>query len=363
MNRRAVVFGLLATPFAACGPDRPRWRTEGEGALIRAAAWAWTQQSDAGAWPSATYGLLRAGHATTAFLLDALLDVPPAVFPIPASQASRALGFLVAQTDAFGALGFAGDPPDYPVYATGLALSAIGKVRPPGWESPAARWRDWLVGQQRRDGFEGTPADGGFPMGSRTPPTPPDPGHIDLSMTRRALEGLVRAGLDVGHPAIVRGRGFVARSQRPSGAFVYSAVEPALNKGDVDPAGAPEGYGSATTDGVLGLLACGAALDDASVQRGVDWLVAAHRLDRNPGVGGGHEAFATAMKGYYRAGAAAVFQRVGRGPGGWQEAMVGALTTEQRPDGSFASTEALQKEDDPLLATGFAIQALSAALA
>ena len=42
--------------------------------------------------------------------------------------------------------------------------------------------------------------------------------------------------------------------------------------------------------------------------------------------------------------------------------MVDALRAEQRPDGAFASNEALQKEDDPLLSTGFAIQALTAAL-
>ena len=70
--------------------------------------------------------------------------------------------------------------------------------------------------------------------------------------------------------------------------------------------------------------------------------------------------FATAMRGYYRAGAAAVFQRYG-GPAGWQAALTEAVYAEQRPDGSWQNESPLQKENDPIVATAFAIQALVAA--
>jgi hypothetical protein len=71
------------------------------------------------------------------------------------------------------------------------------------------------------------------------------------------------------------------------------------------------------------------------------------------------EPFALAMRGYYRAGAARCFARWG-GPRGWRSRLAGVLANEQRPDGSFVGTSPLQKEDDPLVATAFAVQALSA---
>ncbi len=73
------------------------------------------------------------------------------------------------------------------------------------------------------------------------------------------------------------------------------------------------------------------------------------------------EAFAEAMRGYYRAGAARCFARRG-GPPGWRQPLATAIVAEQHEDGSFRGTNGLQKEDDPIIATAFAVQALAAAL-
>jgi len=69
------------------------------------------------------------------------------------------------------------------------------------------------------------------------------------------------------------------------------------------------------------------------------------------------EAFGTAMRGYYRAASAEVFARL-EGPSGWRESLVDAVLAEQAEDGSWRNESPLQKEDDPLVATGFAVQAL-----
>ena len=74
------------------------------------------------------------------------------------------------------------------------------------------------------------------------------------------------------------------------------------------------------------------------------------------------EPFAEAMRGYYRAGAARCFARSG-GPAGWRQGLTAAIVAEQREDGSVRNENALQKEDDPIIGTGFAVQALAAALA
>ncbi len=89
------------------------------------------------------------------------------------------------------------------------------------------------------------------------------------------------------------------------------------------------------------------------------------------------EAFGTAMRGYYRAGAAECFALLGgpaplldpeQDPEGvgdadsWRSRLVQAVVAEQREDGSFWNGNALQKENDPLIATAFALTALAHAL-
>ena len=198
-------------------------------------------------------------------------------------------------------------------------------------------------------------------MGSRPARRPPNAGHVDLSMTRRVALGLPAVGIPQDDPALAECRDFVARCQTRDGSFVYSPVERALNKGLRAPDGSPRGYGSATTDGLLCLGAV-AVLPSDALERGDRWLREHHRVDRNPGLDGGPmEAFAEAMRGYYRAGAARCFARWG-GPEGWHQPLAMAIVAEQHADGSFRGTNGLQKEDDPIIATAFAVQALAAAL-
>jgi hypothetical protein len=74
-------------------------------AMARAARWLWSQQGADGGWHSGTYGLLRSGQSLTAFVLAALLEVPPEVEPPRPAQIKRALAFLEAHVDADGAQG------------------------------------------------------------------------------------------------------------------------------------------------------------------------------------------------------------------------------------------------------------------
>ena len=326
LSRRVFLAGTAA--LAACSARDPAAE-----AIRRGAAFLWSQRD--GIFKSKTYGLMGTGASLTPFVALALPDDPRLV---------DVLAGLDPLLDADGALGLSGPAADYPVYATSLAISAWRRVKPPGWETRVQKASAWLSAQQFREGWEGHPAHGGFPMGSKLRPTPPNPGHVDLSMTRRAIEALAD------DPA-VRGpaRAFVERCRAAGGGFVYSPVETALNKG-------PAGYGSASCDGALALLALGETPDIA-------YLRAIHRVDENPGLRGGPmEGFAPAMKGYYRAASAEVFARLG-GPDGWRPALVDAVLAEQRDDGSWANPSDLQKEDDPLLATSFALMALRAAMA
>ncbi len=356
----ASTAGLWALPLG-WGCAASGWSaTEDPGALARAHRWLWNAQTPDGRFASATYGLLASGQSLTPFVLDSLLVAPQPLL-VPASPAVvRAFEAMRQMRDGQGALGLSGPSLDYPCYATGLMLSCLGAARPEGWRASADPSIAWLRGQQfrARDGWQGHPAQGGWGMGDRGVRRPPHAGHVDLSMTRRVLDGLCAVDVPADDPAIVEARDFVARCQTADGSFVYSPVELALNKGLRGPDGSPKGYGSATTDGLLCLQALDRGRSEAA-ERAADWLRANHRVDRNPGLDGGPmELFAEAMRGYYRAGAAHCFARVG-GPPGWQRALAEAIESEQRADGSFVGTNGLQKEDDPIVGTAFAAQALA----
>lgn len=345
------------------------WRQQAAEALSSGASWLWSQQAADGSFPSRTVGLMGGGASLTGFCLDTLLQLPQAVVPVQTAAIGRALGALVDRTDEHGAIGLPAEAgsaaADYPVYATALALQAMARVRPPGWQEVAAEWRAWLLSQQLAGPeWAGHPAQGGFCFGYAEPRVPPEAGHVDLSMTRRAVEALRLSGTPVGDPALVAALAFVERCRARYGGFVYSPTDPSLNKGgctekrltDGTAELACSGYGSATTDGILALRAL-----DQDVAQDVIWLAGIHRLSENPGLEQGHTVFAEAMRGYYRAGAAAVFAGSAGAPRGWAEAMAAAVLAERQADGSWVNPSPLQKEHDPLVATAFALQALGRA--
>ncbi len=370
VSRRRFVIGAASAAGLCCVPARAgfgtaepsAWASQTRTALEQGHAWLWDAQTPDGRFPSATYGLLASGQSLTPFALDSLLAGPVELLAARADEIARAIEAMIAMRDEAGALGLGASSPDYPCYATGMLLSCLGAARPAGWQELAAPSIAWLRSQQLRaeGGWAGHPAQGGWGMGSRTVRRPPNAGHVDLSMTRRVTLGIRAVGIPPDDPALVESRDFVARCQTQDGSFVYSPVELALNKGLRASDGSPRGYGSATTDGLLCLGAV-AVLPSDALERGERWLREHHRLDRNPGLEGGPmEAFAEAMRGYYRAGAARCFAR--RGPAGWHQPLAMAIVAEQHEDGSFRSTNGLQKEDDPIIATAFAVQALAVAL-
>lgn len=368
LTRRSLLKTLSASTLIACGAPvpmeqiTPTWRIRAEEALANGARWLWSQQSEHGHWRSTLYGPLRSGQSLTPFALLALTRVPDSVLPFPAEQASKSLGWLKNVRSKDGAIGVASSAADYPVYASSLTLAAAWRMKPQRVEVFADPIKRWLLGEQFTVGWEDHPAHGGFGMGGGQRPEPPNAGHVDLSMTRRAIEGLVAAGVAPQSTALQASRDFVLRCRRRSGAFVYSPVDDALNKGvRIEQGGSSEGYGTATCDALLALNTLGVPREDPAITEGLAWLKANHDVDKNPGIGRAHASFGPAMVYGYRASSARVFTALG-GPDDWDVNAAEALRAEQRDDGSWVNEFILQKEDEAVIATAFALTALTAVL-
>jgi hypothetical protein len=265
-----------------------------------------------------------------------------------------------------GSLGLA-DPliPDYPNYATALAVQALSRGNIQYREQRIAPLVAYLRSQQftEQNGWQKQDvAYGGWGMGGGRR-VPPDAGHVDLSMTRHVLQALAAAGVPPTDPAIVSAAVFVERCQnfdperasRFDGGFFFSTVVLDANKAGHDGV-QHRSYGTATADGILSLLALGRTTGDARVQAAQRWLSRYHSSTAAPGfVGEPFQRWKSGLRFYYAGASAEAFEKLGLNLG---EGTVRDLLPSQRPDGSWSNPENLVKEDDPLIATAFAVRAL-----
>jgi hypothetical protein len=337
-------FLLMTVAEAACS------RLDGRSPLQRAAEYLWAQQARDGGFHSSTYGLLRSGQSLTPFVLDALLSVPGSVMPARPAAVDRALGFIRKNTNSAGSLGQMDETAaDYPNYATALAVTAMVKARRGTVANDIAPMLAHLRAQQfsEANGWDaGDPPFGAWGMGGPIH-RPPEAGHVDLSMTRYVLEALRAGGISPSDPAITRALVYLQRSQNPDGGFYFSTVTPEINKaGETN--GRFASYGTATADGLLSLRAAGIAETDDRIQQALKWLKEHHREDRAPGFEGtAREAWGSGLRFYY---ACAISRAVPDLP---------VQLPPQAPDDSFRNDKKLVKEDDPLIATPFAVHVLA----
>jgi hypothetical protein len=347
-QRAARVAALLAAGLGGgCAPASER---------DRAASWLWAQQARDGAWHSATYAVLRSGQALTPFVLHALLAHGPAADE-RGPEIERALGWLRAQVDADGALGYRDEELlEYPVYATALAILVLVRAGQPEDRARVAAMAAWLARQQCAEprGFtEDAPAYGAFGFGARGL-APGEPGHVDLTHTRLATQALAAAGrLDdaTGTRILV----LLGRLQRGDGGFFYSPVAHAANKAGRDADGAFRSYATATCEGLLTLRALGLGENDPRVAAAQRWLARHASATRIGGIPDDSvEPWHEALRFYHASVLAEAWPPA-------RAALRAMLAGRQANDGSFRSAlVTAMKEDDPLLATALALVALGA---
>jgi len=345
-HRGSIVrIALAALLAASCA---------GDGAAHRAAEWLWSVQRADGSFGSAKYAVLRSGQAMTPFVLHALQR---SGMPRDDARLGRGLAALRRSIGTDGAIGYA-DPDllEYPVYATSLAVLVLVANGDPGDGERIAAMTDWLGRQQCGElrGFaKDAPAYGAFGFGARGLAAG-QPGHIDITHTRLALQALAAARrLDDS----TKQRAFVwlARLQNDDGGFAFSLVVDAANKAGRDEHGRFRSYATATADGVLAMRALGVGDDDPRLARAVQWLDRHASAERIGGIAEEpSEPWHDALRFYHAMALADAHPRS-------RPAITAMLRSRQRDDGSFCSDlESAMKEDDPLLATALALHALGA---
>ncbi|MEO7651149.1 MAG: prenyltransferase/squalene oxidase repeat-containing protein, partial [Bryobacteraceae bacterium] len=219
----------------------------------------------------------------------------------------------------------------------------------PGWQRTIEPMLQYLRSQQfteahgwkREDAAYGAWGMGGVEL------TPPNAGHVDISMTRHVLEAFAVAGAKADDPALQRAAVFLDRCQNDYGGFYFSTVVLDANKAG-ETAKGYRSYGTATADGILASLAIGRGRDHAHVKTALAWLTNRHSKTGATGFSGdAYKRWPLGLRFYYAAASHAA-----------EASLHSSLTADQRPDGSWSNPESLVKEDDPLIATTFAIMSL-----
>jgi hypothetical protein len=394
MNARSrpafTTFTIALSAAVAAAVEPPPQLARIDAAARRAANYLIAQQSPDGAWRSEVYPPFRAGDTLTPLVLAALVERPGALTREPPIAAG--IDYLAGMLAADGRIA---PPPDgfaYSVYTSAGAVIVLSRAGP-RYERARDAWLGFLLERQLIESLGWSESDsfyGGWGY-AKDPPRKPGPSEPlaplsvpNLSATVFALSALRAAAVDPVAPEVQKALRFVRSCQNYSddsaqrvsaggdGGFFFMPGDPVRNKaGIVRTAGVSRfaSYGSATVDG-LRALAFGAQAEDAPRTAAAwQWLAENFQVERHPGrYEPAREAARDAVYYYYCHSLAALLADAEAWPASmpidstrWAATIAAELVTRQRPDGSWVNAAVDVREDDPLVATSFALRALALA--
>lgn len=359
------VLPLFILFFFTCKSTKPK-----EEILKSASNYLWSQQSSDGAWHSETHGILKGGESLTAYILWSLLESSE---KHPPAQVKKAINFIRDNIHE-GCLGKS-DPMilDYPNYSTAYALRVLKKYGSPNDTTLIKEVVGYLLSQQftERRGIDTTHlAYGAWGFGE-TNLSLGQHGHVDLSHTRRILEALKDAEV-LKDSVIVPVKQFLSLLQKYKssdhfdGGFFASSVTIGTNKGSFvegttsDSVSNYASYATATCDGILALKTLGLQDSHPQIAKAKEWLLKNRDLKYPQGIPKNTaELWHEVMHFYHLAVRAEAFNVLNY-KGTWQKEIVEILKRQQNENGSFLNpVGGPNKEDDPLLATTFAMIAIA----
>jgi hypothetical protein len=363
---QAAGSGSGAGSGAGSAPATPSLPTTIDAALQKAGRFLAEKQRADGAIPSRTYAALKDGWSLTPLAALALRMVPPE--PAAAAAYQRAVEYLAGIVAPGGAVREAPEV-SYPLYAYAIGALVLGAPDNRRHRAVHAKLLEALRGLQLVERNRWRPTDasyGGWGYATRTP-TRPDDGALqddlltsNLSATLLAIGAFVLGGTRPDDPALIAARGFVERCQNlaTDGGFFFSPALPDGNKAGAIADGRYRSYGSMSADGLRALLRLGAPLADPRVAAASAYFARRFDATKNPGDFAPVDEVRRDSSYFYWAWSAAhVIRHLSDRPRA--TALAEELLRRQRPDGSWQNPASEMREDDPIVATSFAIAGLA----
>ncbi|HLW65105.1 MAG TPA: prenyltransferase/squalene oxidase repeat-containing protein [Gemmataceae bacterium] len=348
------------------------------------------KQSPDGSWKSDTYGVFKDGTALTPLVLSALLAVEP-----EHTAAAKAAHWLADFVRADGSI----QPPsygfDFSLYTSALSVPIFSHTVWNGKYLPQRdAWLRYLRERQLTEALGWKPVDkpyGGWgycrtiPRKAKGNELIPPLLESNLSATTFALEALKAGGVPAGDPAWQKALVFVKRCQNwnddankrdeklDDGGFFFIYDDLARNKagGSENDRGGRQrfnSYGSTTADGLRCLVLCGEKDSSSRVQAARTWLRNNFEANTHPGHYDPKRELDREGTYYYYAASMTrapleqfLIENGKKLVRMWIEALGDALLERQRADGSWANPAHAYREDEPLVATPFAMHALAEA--
>jgi squalene-hopene/tetraprenyl-beta-curcumene cyclase len=380
----------LGAPLPALAQQTQSPAAQARAAIQRGAAFLLKHQNDNGSFGVIPGAPVQGELGITGLVTRALANVPEGLRDAALERAqAQAISWMLSHQREDGAFGQEGT--GLVTYRTAVAITALVAADPKEHADAIARARDYLAGTQfseehglSGDDPEASPYYGGWGYDKKG--AKPD---ADMSNTTMALEALREAGLDESSPVWRRAAVFLRRCQNRSesndvragevavgddGGMMY---DPALDRGKSEPVTRPDGkveipsYASMTYAGLLSMVHAHLEKDDPRVQAAWDWIRRNYTLDENRGLGthtdptrgqqGLYYYFMVFAKALDVWGEDVVPTAEGENRR-WAEELVVRLAALQREDGSWYNDEPRWWERDPVLVTGYTLQAMERAL-
>jgi len=386
-------IGMAAEPAAMAKQIDAAMQAAGDYLVAR--------QSADGAWRSEVYPPFRDGDALTPLVLRSLLSIDPSAKLETACQLGSK--YLEAPVQPDGTIRPGPHGLNYPVYTAAGAVVVLSNPANADRRRARDAWLRYLRERQLTEALGWQPADTAYGGWGYSPDRPrkPQPGEPaaplsdpNLSATVFALEALRAAGAKADDPAVRGGLAFVERCQNFSansqkepgspatiardsdfddGGFFFMLDDAVRNKAGIaghDWAARERyhSYGSTTADGLRALLLCGMATDSPRLIAARHWLEGRFSPDTQPGDYAKDREHARQSLYYYYAHSQALAWKalalrdntLRKSIAPRAAALAGELIKRQQADGSWRNSAVDVREDDPLVATPLALEALAA---
>jgi hypothetical protein len=340
-----------------------------DSALARGLAWLLKQQAADGGWHSQAYGQLKGGAAVTTLVLDTLSQLPAASIKQHAAAIDRGFGFLRAGFAKRRTIASTDGSLDFPTYGSALFLTAVTRLGLQSVElqKQAKLAREYLFGAQLLEsrGFAADhPSYGGWDFLGADDAQGITTG-TNVSVIAHVLEAFVTDKTGAADKARAAAKSWLLRCQQTDGGFAFTPEPMSLNnKAEFadEARSQPRSYGTATCDGLRALLALGLTADDADVKRAITWLSKQPSLEAVPGFEAlpAETDWRRGLRFYYYYGLARILPQLPPADRpGRQQAIERILLKEQQADGRWQNESDRMRENDPLIATSFALSTLA----